>query len=139
MVLYRSLLGSLTRQYQLRCWTSPRRKITRPGLSSSLSVRNGMCAIVLCRNRVGFCSKPLIRRIRVGDVQEQYAKKFEQCQHIKKERSSRRRPSPTPHPPGSCRMGPGPRRDDGLTTPCPPSLRREITNEARDRGPRGRL
>ena len=34
MVLYRSSLGTLTRQYQLRCFTSALRKMMRPVLSS---------------------------------------------------------------------------------------------------------
>jgi hypothetical protein len=51
-----------------------------------------MRAVVLCRNRVGFSSNPLIRRIRVGDVQEYHIQKLERCQIFKKECSSRRRP-----------------------------------------------
>ena len=71
------------RQYQLRCCTSARRKMTRPGLSSSLSVRNVM-RLPLCRNCVGFPAKALIRRSRAANVQIDISKKHELCQMLKK-------------------------------------------------------
>jgi hypothetical protein len=44
-------LGSLMRQYQLRCCTSARRKMIRPGFNSSLSVTKAMECLTFCADR----------------------------------------------------------------------------------------
>ena len=62
-------IGTFIRQYQLRCFTSARRKIISPGLSSWVSRRKLITLPHLCRICVPFEAKCLDWLIWVAHVQ----------------------------------------------------------------------